>query len=253
MGFNLTTFVFELVNFVVLLVLLERFVYRPLRRGVAARREALAAREAEAKRLSDEAAQLKSELEARARAIDELRAAALRDASAAAADERARILEQAREDAAADRARAQHLIEAEHAASEAAVGELAIRQATALAAKLLGHLSPRALEEALLDALLTEVEQHGAAWKREPDFPAEEGLEVTWAGQPHGPAQRRLEDTIGRVLGPGLALTHREDPSLGAGMVLRLGHRVLDASTAGHLEVVRGRARALLEGGAGRE
>jgi F-type H+-transporting ATPase subunit b len=241
MGFNVTTFVFEIVNFLVLL-LLGRFVYRPLRRGIAARRQALQEREAEAKRLSAEAASLKAELDGRAQAIDDLRAQALRDASVAAADERARILEQAREDAAADRARAQHLIEAEHESSEAAIRELAITHATSLAGKLLTQLAPEALQRALFEALLGEVEDQATAWKGDGDLSPDEEVEVTWAKLPGEAELARLR----AALQP-LELVHREDPSLGAGAVLRYGHRVLDASTAGQLSAFRARARALIE------
>jgi F0F1-type ATP synthase delta subunit len=41
----------------------------------------------------------------------------------------------------------------------------------------------------------------------------------------------------------------REDESLLAGPVLRIGDHVLDASVAGHLAVVRDRARELVEEG----
>jgi F-type H+-transporting ATPase subunit b len=247
MGFNLTTFVFEIVNFLVLLFLLQRLVYRPLRRGIAERRAALREKEETAERLAGEAASQKAELEARARSIDELRAQALRDASVAAADERARILEQAREDAAADRARAQHLIDAEREASEAAIRELAITHATSLASRLLTQLAPDALDRALFEALTAELERRGPEWRGDPDFSTDEEVEITWARLPGEETVEQLKATLGRALTPGLSLIHREDGALGAGAVVRFGHRVLDASTAGQLSAFRGRARALIE------
>lgn len=247
MGFNLTTFVFEVINFLVLLFLLQRFVFRPLRRGIAERRAALKEKEDMAARLATEATAQKAELESRARSIDELRAQALRDASVAAADERARILEQAREDAAADRARAQHLLEAEREASEAAIRELAITHATALASRLLGQLSPEALNGALFDALEKELQRRGGDWRSDPEFSADEEVEVSWAKLPAQATLDRLKATLASSLAPGLKLVHREDGALGAGLVVRFGHRVLDASTAGQLSGFRGLARSLVE------
>ena len=249
MGFNLTTFVFEVINFLVLLFVLDRLVYRPLRRGIAARREALQAREDEATKAAAAAQALKGELEERARSIDELRQQALRDASVAGAEERARILEQAREDAAVDHARAQHLIEAEREASEVAIRELAIKHATALASRLLTQLAPGALEDALLGALTAELERQAAGWREGPA--TEEEVEVTWAHSPDERRRARLKEALGQALGDGARIVHREDPSLGAGVVLRFGHRVLDASTSGQLGAVGARARALAEEGAG--
>lgn len=249
MGFNLTTFFFEIINFLVLLFLLQRFVYRPLRDGIAERRAALAEKEATAKQLTEEAQSRRSELEERARSIDELRAQALRDASVAAADERARILEQAREDAAADRARAQRVIEAEREASEAAIRELAITHATSLASRLLGQLAADPLDGALFDGLLAELERHGREWRDDPSFSTDEEVEVTWARPPDEARLERLKAAIASSLGPGIKLVQREDGALGAGAVLRFGHWVLDASTAGQLAAFRGRARTLIEEG----
>lgn len=247
MGFNLTTFVFEIVNFLVLLLLLQRFVFRPLRAGIASRRAALQEKEDTAARLAIEATTQKADLEARARSIDDLRAQALREASAAAADERARILEQAREDAAADRARAQHLLDAEREASEAAIRELAITHATALASRLMGQLAPEALNAALFDALEKELRRRGPDWRSDPDFSKDEEVEVTWAKLPGEDTLERLKALLASSLAPGLTLVHREDGALGAGLVVRFGHRVLDASTAGQLSAFRGLARSLVE------
>jgi F-type H+-transporting ATPase subunit b len=92
MHFNLTTFLFEIVNFLVLLVVLQRLIYRPLRKGIDARRQA---QEDEAAALvTKEQAVLAQghELDARARQLDELRLTAVREAAEAASEERARIL-----------------------------------------------------------------------------------------------------------------------------------------------------------------
>lgn len=246
MRFNLTTFVFELVNFVVLLALLQRVVYRPLKEGVARRQAELAAREAEAARREAEAAALKADMEARARAIDELRQSALRDAGLAAAEERARILKEARDDASADRARAQRVIDAEHSAAEAAVRELAVEHATRVAAKLLSRLAPAELTRALADALERELSREADAWRAHLEGGGAREVEVTWAQPPSDELARSLDAALERALGAGIAVSRREDPALDAGLVVRFGHRVLDASLAGELDALRARARELL-------
>lgn len=247
MHFNLTTFVFELINFLVLLFVLQRFVFRPLRKGLAKRKAALLEQESAAKQLADKANEEIKDLAERARTINALREQALRDASVAAADERARILEQAREDAAADRVRAQRVIEAEREASEASVRELAITHSTALASKLLGQLAPEALDEVLVAELIQELKQQGGSWRLEPAFESDEEVEVTWAHPPQRERAETLERVVHEVVGKDMRVVHRDDGSLGAGAVMRLGHRVLDATTAGQLAAFRRRARALLE------
>lgn len=246
MDFSLTTFLFEIVNFVVLLLLLQRLVFRPLRDGLAERRRAIAMQETAAQQALAEAQTLKRELEHSARSIDELRQQAMREASAAAAEERARILEQARDDAAADHARARRLIDSEREANEAAIRELAITHSTAIAGRLLAQLAREPLEQVLVEALLEEVARSAPGWRAEPDFAQEGEAEVTWARLPGDALMQHFKQGITSSLGA-IHLVHKEDDALQAGAVLRFGAHVLDASVGGQLQGLRARARALID------
>lgn len=245
MSFNLTTFVFEVVNFVVLLALLQRMVFRPLREGIDARRSALAERDAklaaaEAKLAADESA-----LTLRAEELDRLRHDAIREAAEGAAEERARILEQARDDAAADRQRAQRLLEAERSTAAAELRELAIERSADLAGRLLIQLAPQTADGLLLDLMVRELDSHGAGLRpliRE--SPVE--LDLEWAKMPRDAERERLTAAFERVLERPLRLTHREDPTLMAGVRARVCNRLLDATVAGQVELLKERARAMI-------
>ncbi|MBK6515273.1 MAG: F0F1 ATP synthase subunit delta [Polyangiaceae bacterium] len=63
---------------------------------------------------------------------------------------------------------------------------------------------------------------------------------------PDDAGMETLRAALAAALGRAPQLTVREDDALVAGIVVRIGDRVLDASIAGQLEVLRERARALL-------
>ncbi|TPV96301.1 MAG: hypothetical protein B7733_05545 [Myxococcales bacterium FL481] len=91
MELDATTVIFEVVNFVVLAALLTRFLFRPVRKVLRERKEAVerAGREAESARAASEAAQ--REFDARRREL-EAAAAAEREAARAAGEAAARQL-----------------------------------------------------------------------------------------------------------------------------------------------------------------
>jgi F-type H+-transporting ATPase subunit b len=267
MGFDWTTFLFEVVNFLVLLGILERIVYRPLRRGIASRRRAIEEREQAATRAAEEAAAQRRASEQRMRELDRLRTETLRAATEQAAEERAHMLAQAREDAAAERARAQRVLATEREAALARVNELAIERSTELAGRLLLTLAPEAVDQALWAQMLAAIERQAEALKRAlarasedsgagaeqssgpmPARTAEETpeIDVICPRMPAEADMARLRELLEATLGMVPRLHVREDASLVAGVAVRLAHQVIDASLKGQLEAVRDHARALL-------
>ena len=143
MSFDLTTFLFELINFVLLIFLLRRFVYRPIAASIAARRAEIAETRATAAAQLDGVNARTAELDVRQRAIDVLREEVFAEASADAATLRARLLGEAREDAVAERVKVQSLLESEREAALGWVRETAVDQGAAVAGRLLLALAPR--------------------------------------------------------------------------------------------------------------
>lgn len=245
MTFDLTTFVFELVNFVVLAFVLERLVYRPVAGSISDRRAALASARAEAEHGLEQIAQQRQQIDARNRELDQLREQIFAEATAEAAAERARLIALAQEDAASERARFQSLLEAERTAALAWVQEAAVDQGAHVAGRLMLELVPDAAHAALIQLLITHVgEPHdGPAPEHEGDtIEAEITSARLLSREALGQIRSALEDTLG---GP-VRLTVAEDERLGAGAILRIGDRILDASVAGQLELLRADARRQL-------
>lgn len=236
MTLDLTTFLFELVNFLVLAAILTRFVYRPLAEGVRARREELARLRSEAAEKVAAAEARQEDLARRERELDGLRDQVMGEATASAAAERARILAQAREDAAGERARVQTLLEAERVAALGWVRDEAVERGVEVAGRLLLSLAPQAAHAALVGHLVAEVRGRAAA-----DRPEEVELSLPRADDAE--SVERVRAALTEAFGAAPRLTVHEEPALGAGAVLRLGDLRLDASIAGQLEALRDEAR----------
>lgn len=244
MNLDLTTFVFEAVNFIVLVWLMQKLVYRPLRDGLEKRRGALESREAEALEAMDEAKLLQAASNDDRDELSRLRDDILREANEEAAEQRARILSQAREDAEAERARVKRLLESEREAALSWVSQLAVQRGTEVVGILLMQLAPDAIEEALFEQLRTEIERRDLA---DADLGEDQEVEVSAAEMLGGPRLAQLRKSLEKALGCEPRLAVREDDALRAGLVLRVGHLVLDASVAGQLDAFRERVRDELE------
>jgi len=248
MGFSLTSLVFETINFLVLVWALSRLVYRPLKRAIEERRSAQEKllRDAEVKK--EEAAAELEELRRKQRELAELRERVMRDAAEDAAAARARLLAEAKEDAMAARAQGQKLLASEREAAEAAVRDLAIQESTRIAARLLAELSPRALDDALIERLTQTVRTHVLGGSRE--AAARRGppeVDLRFARPPEECDLERLRAAFREALGADPVISSSEDSALVAGVVATVGDRVLDASVSGNLAILTERARELTE------
>ena len=244
MSIDLTTFVFEAINFGVLVWLMQRLVYRPLRNGILERREAIDQRERTAdERIEDAERQLRAGEQDRAELV-ELRDKVLREANEEAAEQRARIVAQAQQDAEAERARVRRLLTAEREAALSWVTQIAVERGTEVAGLLLMQLAPDAIDDALFEQLRAELARVDLSGVEIGDHPE---VSVGVATMPDQERLNALRDSLEHVLGRTPRLSVREDESLRAGMVVRIGHRVLDATVAGQLDVFRDRVRHELE------
>ena len=88
MTFNVWTFLFQVINFLVLVYILRRLLYRPLREAIDRRREANAKAQADAEAARREAAALQESLDRQLAEVDGKREAVLREARERAEAER---------------------------------------------------------------------------------------------------------------------------------------------------------------------
>ena len=239
MSFDSTTFVLEVLNFLVLVWLLQRFFYRPVMTVIERRRDDEAATVAKAQALRDEAAGLKAEYESRLAqaAEDHERAVAALDAEIAL--ERARRLAALEAEIDVERRRRQALEDRERGERDAERERQAIGLAARFAARLLSRMAGPALEDKLIDSVLAELPSIDAGRRaalQSAIGQAGARVEVRTA-HPLAPARRSmLTSTLNGLAGRTLAPEFAEEPALEAGLSIMAGSWALSASVRDELE-----------------
>ena len=237
------TFALQVTNFLILVWLLQRFLYRPILAVIGRRRE-------EIQRLIDAADRAKGAAEERRRQVEEARAAATQ--------ERERLLTEAREQAVQERAQ---VIEAARAEADriVAAGELRLRteqqsvveHLQGQAAKLGIAVARRLLEQAgapdHVEPFLARVVAAIAAMPAEErarlaEQAAGEGVVLASANPLPAAAAQACRARLAPVLGAEMKLGFSAEPGLIEGVELRLPNLVIgdnwrDGLTAAQTEL----------------
>ncbi|MFB4204874.1 MULTISPECIES: F0F1 ATP synthase subunit delta [Arhodomonas] len=239
MELSWTTFALEVVNFLILVWILQRFLYRPVQAAIARRREGVRAA-LEAARSEREAAEtLRQDYEARQAewAAERERARAALDEEIAA--ERRRAMTALEDELDAERrkvaALAERGVEREAERHEAEVRSLA----AGLAARLLERAASPALERSLIDMAVEDLaglDEAQLARMREAEGP----MEVVSAYTLAATDRDALREAVEARLGAGREWRFSEDPALIAGVRLRVGAWVLKADVADELAFFAG-------------
>jgi len=212
----------QLLNFVILVWLMRRFLYQPVLDAIAAREQKIAAALADAAASKADAHRQQDAFQRKNQAFDEQRAALLRDARGAAKVERERLQLEARK--AADAASAQRakalLTDAQHLHAE--IARQTQKQVFDIARRVLGDLAGVGLEQrmcevfiqrlqaiegealATLGAALRAVSGGEPAWLRsafELQAPQQEAIQAALDAVVGQPVPLKFETTLGLVSG----------------------------------------------------
>ena len=238
MIFNVWTSLFQVVNFLVLVYILRRLLYRPLREAIDRRREAQAQAQADADAARREAAALQRELSERLADLDRSREETIREARARAEAERQAALAEA--ERAIRRRRdevEQQLARDREEAVRSLRGEL-VRSAVALAERFLSQAADAGLQRQMT---LRLAEQLGRIPEEDRqrlrgEWEAEDAAVIETAAELNGDLRQTINATIESLAGRKLDVTVQARPALLGGLRLRIGGHVWDASLAGGLE-----------------
>jgi len=162
------TVVAQVVNFLILVWLLKRFLYRPILDAIDAREKRIARQLADAEAKEAEAQTQRDEFLRRNEAFEQQRSALLGEAADAAKAERQRLLDQARRDADALAAKRQEALRGEQQSLNEALGRRAREEVFAIARKALADLAAASLEERMSEVFARRL--------REMDSKAKAGL-----------------------------------------------------------------------------
>lgn len=232
------TFVLEIVNFLVLVWLLHRFLYNPIQRAIAERRKTLNLEISAAEQREQKAQALQEQYEKslaaweqeKKRLQDELLQELNREETAA--------LAKVRQAAEAERVRLQTLTEQELDIQRSQAQSMAEQNALHLTSKMLERVAGSELDQVLLQIMLEDLEQlpqsdrsllrAAAARKQEP-------VEVITARVLTQDQQQLLTTNLSRLLESEIQCMFNHDPGLLSGCRLTIGDQVLHANLSDEL------------------
>ncbi len=232
------TLALQAINFLVLVWLLRRFLYRPVKDVIGKRKQLAehAFAEAEQKKAEAEAARQRFE-EGRAGLVQE-RQEMLKKAHAELETERDQTLEEARAKARTILDEARESIDKERKAALDGVRDDVASLAAELASSLLRQAGPGAADDALLEQFEKKMRDlpgdERARLKKDLE-PDEARLTVVTAGPLRADEQAHWIDRLGACLGHGNKTDFATDPKILGGVEVRFPHAVLKSTWADHL------------------
>ncbi len=236
MDLDPTTFVLEIINFLVLLWLLAHFLWKPMRHALEAR-AAAAAHERQAldtqQRTLDQGI---ADLARQRSAAETHREEAERTLAADMAVLREKRMAELNRDVADEREKARARLELERAAAQRQGDEALRARAGQFVAGYLERLASPDVESAIVNLFLSDLEEQsdsaraalrdgGAA----PDGAGAE-IDVATAFAPEPAAREKVQAELERLVGPGIRTRWRIDSALLAGICIHLPGHQLEAS-----------------------
>lgn len=233
MELNWSTFVLEIINFLVLVWILKRFLYKPVLGVIARRRQGIEDSLAKAESLRAQSDALRIRYEGRLADWERER----QDARAALQEEieqeRRRRLQGLDADLAHERERAVAVDERRRLDETRKTEAAAMTQAARFASRLLSAAACPEVEQKLVDLLLDELARLPqdrlavlrASWKKPPDE-----IRVVTAFDLSGDARQRMRDALTALAGDAPPARFERDPELLAGARILIGAWVLRAN-----------------------
>jgi F-type H+-transporting ATPase subunit b len=247
---NWFTVAAQALNFLILVWLMKRFLYKPILHAIDAREKRIAAELADADKKKADAQKERDEFQHKNKDFDQQRAALLTQATDEAQTERQRLLEEARQAAATLHAKRQEtLINDAHTLNQA-IHSRTQQEVFAIARKALMDLADTSLEERMVDVFVHQLHELNGEEKGRltSAFKASPGPVIVRTTFDLPPAQRTsTEGTIKEILGTESQVRFETAPDLISGIQLTTNGQKVAWSIADYLASMENAVDELLK------
>jgi F-type H+-transporting ATPase subunit b len=230
MSFSWSTFALQAINFLVLVWILKRFLFKPVRTIVAQRQAEIASTQQQAQAAVEKAEQARQEFEQHRAQLDDQRQHVLDEARAGLKDERARMIEAARADIEKLKAASLKQLEEERESAARDLLDKTVQVAVGLAENLLREFAGPGIDEIILEQVLRHLDHLTAAERTalRSQLGRDGGqLLVTTAWALDAEGQSRWRAALTQRLGGSPQIAFGIDKDLIAGTELKFPHAVL--------------------------
>ncbi|KAA6186203.1 hypothetical protein F2Q65_05170 [Thiohalocapsa marina] len=236
----------QILNFLILVYLLKRFLYKPVTAAMAQREERIAQRLRESREREEAAEHEREHLHERLQRLEARREAILDQAREEAEAEHRRLLEQAREEVEQRREHWHEQLRQERRQFLEDLRRHTTEGFQALTRRALRDLADDTLEDSMIRTLirqLPELEQDTLGDLRTTDRP----IEITTSFTLTDAQRQTIEGAVQRHLGGAAELEYRQSPELLCGIELGCGSRRLGWTLADYLDRFEDRLGAALD------
>jgi len=240
----------QALNFLILVWLLKRFLYKPVLAAIDVREKRIAAELKDAEKKKADAAKEQADFARKNEEFEGQRSALLLEATNAAKTEREKLLATARQEAEALRAKLEKAVEGEIDGLNQKMGTLAREEVFSIARKTLTDLAGVSLEERMVEAFIQRLhgmkDEERGALKTSPDSARKPAL-VRSAFELAPPLRKKLEEAIAPFLFEGTSIEFGTRSDLISGIELAANGRKIAWNMATYLTSLSEAVDALLK------
>jgi F-type H+-transporting ATPase subunit b len=238
----------QTINFLILVWLLKRFLYAPILAAIAARETKIAAELQDAAAIKAQAQSERDDFRSKGETFERRRAELLREATDDAHTERQRLLDAARKDADALRAKLQAAVDSERLELGRELVTRTQEEVFAVARKALADLAGTSLEDRIAEVFIRRLHEMRAKCDVAPGTasrPASALMRSAFELPP--PGRTAMENAVRAWLGTETRVTFETVPELICGIELTAGGQKLAWSISDFLTALAESATAPLE------
>lgn len=240
----------QALNFLILVWLLKRFLYKPVLAAIDEREKRIAAQLQDAEKKKAEALKEQTDFAHKNEEFEHQRAALLLEATNAAKIEREKLLEAARKDSEELRSKLQKARESESDALNQKIVTLAQNEVFSIARKTLADLAGVSLEERMADLFLHRLhdlkDQEREQLKSSLQDSSKPAL-VRSAFALAAPQKSAIEEAVRAFLHDGTGIDFETKPDLISGIELAANGQKIGWNIAGYLTSLTQSVRSLVE------
>jgi F-type H+-transporting ATPase subunit b len=230
MQFDLTTFIFEIINFLILIWILQRLFYKPLLEVIAKRKQFIDQTLADAKAIQAQATEQRVLYENRQKAWEQEKQAAINALNVQLEQEKVAAMQQLAVDLEAERQKYKVTqLHKQHELEQQAEKQ-AMSNAARFASLLLKQTAGQELETRLIELLLSRITNLPKACQLALASQNEQTIQVSSVYPLTATQQEQLEQQLGKQIFQATRFEYQQNPELIAGLRIDIGAWVLNAN-----------------------
>ncbi|MBD3234461.1 MAG: hypothetical protein GF315_12115 [candidate division Zixibacteria bacterium] len=239
MNIDWVTFIAQVVNFIILILLLKRFLYDRIINAMDQREERINSRFAEADKREEEAKSQKQEYEKKASKLDEEKERIMSEAREEAEKEKKKLLQDARDEVEDKRRKWNESLSNYQKGVISDIRRKFGNQIYSISRKVLSDITDKELEKQLLDVFVSHIEEEDLKemmGDQDSESNDKQRVQITSSFDIHGNSQKKIEKTLSKKLSNSDGVDFEVDDQMICGIELKYSGKVISWSIDKYLD-----------------